>query len=148
MVLVQNINNYNQKSVAARLLGLRVRIPPGIWMSVSCECSVWCQVSASGSSLVQRSPTKCDVSECGREALTMRRPWPTSGCHAMFKQNWRRPRPPEYIPVHYTTAFCCKWALRNSAVAQLDEALRYGPERRAFDSRWGNFFIISIISLI
>ena len=25
---------------AARLLGLRVRIPPDAWMSVSCECSV------------------------------------------------------------------------------------------------------------
>jgi hypothetical protein len=27
-------------SAAARFLGLRVRIPPGAWMSVSCECGV------------------------------------------------------------------------------------------------------------
>ena len=27
-------------SAAARLLGLRVRIPPGAWMSFSCECCV------------------------------------------------------------------------------------------------------------
>jgi len=27
-------------SAAARLLGLRVRIPPGAWMSVSCGCCV------------------------------------------------------------------------------------------------------------
>jgi hypothetical protein len=27
-------------SAAARLLGLWVRIPPGAWMSVSCECCV------------------------------------------------------------------------------------------------------------
>jgi hypothetical protein len=27
-------------SVAASMLGLRVRIPPGAWMSVSCECRV------------------------------------------------------------------------------------------------------------
>jgi len=27
-------------STAVRLLGLRVRIPPGAWMSVSCECCV------------------------------------------------------------------------------------------------------------
>jgi hypothetical protein len=27
-------------SAVARLLGLRVRIPPGEWMSVSCECCV------------------------------------------------------------------------------------------------------------
>ena len=27
-------------SVAVRLLGLQVRIPPAVWMSVSCECCV------------------------------------------------------------------------------------------------------------
>jgi hypothetical protein len=31
------------------------------------------------------SPTKCGVSECDREAWTMRRPWPTRGCFAMEK---------------------------------------------------------------
>jgi len=31
-------------SAAARLLRLRVRLPPGAWMSVSCECCVCCQV--------------------------------------------------------------------------------------------------------
>ena len=46
-----------------RLLGLRVRIPPGTWTSVCCECCVCCQVevSATGWSLVQRSPTDCGV---------------------------------------------------------------------------------------
>ena len=29
-----------RRSMAARLLGLRVRIPPGAWMSVCCECCV------------------------------------------------------------------------------------------------------------
>jgi hypothetical protein len=43
-------------SAAARLLGLRVRIPPGAWKSVPCECG---------------------VSEYDHEASTMRRPWPT-----------------------------------------------------------------------
>jgi len=45
---------------------------------------VWCQVeiSASSWSLVQGSPTACGVSECDREASTMRRPWPTGGCCA------------------------------------------------------------------
>jgi hypothetical protein len=40
---------------------------------------VCCQVevSASGRSPVQRSPTDCGVSECDREASIMRRPWPT-----------------------------------------------------------------------
>jgi len=32
-------------SVGARLLGLRVRIPPGTWMPVSCE---WCVLSGRG----------------------------------------------------------------------------------------------------
>ena len=27
-------------SATARLVGLRVRIPPGAWMSVSCDCCV------------------------------------------------------------------------------------------------------------
>ena len=48
-------------SVDARLLGLRVRIPPGARMSL--QSVVCCQeeVFASGRSLVRRSPTKCGV---------------------------------------------------------------------------------------
>ena len=34
-------------STADRLLGLRVRIPPGAWMVVRCECCVCCQVEVS-----------------------------------------------------------------------------------------------------
>ena len=56
-----------RRSAAARLLGLRVRIPPGAWMSVSCECYE-VELSASGWSLVQRSPTECTVLECDRKA--------------------------------------------------------------------------------
>jgi hypothetical protein len=57
-------------SAAARLLGLRIRIPQRTWMSlVSVVC---CQVvvSASGRSLVQRSPIECGVSECDLETST------------------------------------------------------------------------------
>jgi hypothetical protein len=36
--------------------------------------------------LVQSSPTECGVSECNREALIMRRPWPTEGV-APWKNN-------------------------------------------------------------
>jgi hypothetical protein len=52
-----------RESGAVRLLGLRVRISPGTWMSVSCECYVCCQVelSATDRFLVQRSPTECGV---------------------------------------------------------------------------------------
>ena len=49
--------------MAARLLGLRVRIPPG-HESLSLVNVLCCQVpvSASGRSFVQLSPTKCGVS--------------------------------------------------------------------------------------
>jgi hypothetical protein len=64
---------------AARLLQLRVRIPSGEWMNVSCECCVRCQVevSATGRSLVQRGPTECGVSKCDLETSTMMRFRPT-----------------------------------------------------------------------
>ena len=37
------------------------------------------EISASARSLVQRSPTESNVSECDREAWIMRSPWPTRG---------------------------------------------------------------------
>ena len=58
-----------------RLLGLWVRIPPEgldicLFVSVIC-CQIY--VSASGTTLVQRSPIECGVSEYDREASIMRR---------------------------------------------------------------------------
>jgi hypothetical protein len=53
-------------------------------VSVVC-CEV--EVSASGWSLVKRSPTECGVSECDHEASIMRRAWPNRGCCAMEKKN-------------------------------------------------------------
>jgi hypothetical protein len=46
---------------------------------------VCCQmeVSASGRSLFQRNSTECSVSDCDREASTLRRPWPIRGCCAI-----------------------------------------------------------------
>jgi hypothetical protein len=49
-------------------------------VSVVC-CQV--EVSASGSSLVQRRPTECRVSQCDSEASIMGRSWATRGCCAM-----------------------------------------------------------------
>jgi hypothetical protein len=76
-------------SAAARLLGLRVRIPSGTWMYVSCEC---CVLSSRGFSVglitrPERSPTECDVSECDREASIIRTTWPTVGYSAM-EEKW------------------------------------------------------------
>ena len=45
--------------VAARLLGLRVPIPPGTWMSVVSFVLRHVEVYVTGRSLVQRSPTDC-----------------------------------------------------------------------------------------
>jgi hypothetical protein len=59
-------------------------------MSVSCDV-VCCQVevSASGWSLVQRSPTECGVSKkCVIvKPRKMRRPRPPRGCRALGKKN-------------------------------------------------------------
>jgi hypothetical protein len=52
-------------------------------VSVVC-CQV--EVSATSWSLVQRSPTECGVSECDREALVTRRPWPIRRCCAVEKK--------------------------------------------------------------
>jgi len=43
-------------------------------VSVGC-CQV--EVSVTGRSLVQRSPTECDASECDLKTSTLRRPRPT-----------------------------------------------------------------------
>jgi hypothetical protein len=63
-------------SAVARLLGLRVRIPLVAWMSVSGEGCCQVDVFAYGWSLIQRSPTECDMSECDIETSTMRMPRP------------------------------------------------------------------------
>jgi hypothetical protein len=72
-------------SAAAYLLLLRVRIPSGDWISVSRKCYVVSgrEVSATGRSLIKRSPTECGMSERDREALMVRRPWPNRECCTM-----------------------------------------------------------------
>jgi hypothetical protein len=70
------------------LLWFWVRVPPGAWRVVSCEC---CVLSGRGLcigwSLVQRSPpTECGVSECNREVFIMKKSWPTRGCYTMKKE--------------------------------------------------------------
>jgi hypothetical protein len=76
-----------RESAAARLLEMRVRIPPGAWMSVSYEC---CVLSGRGLcvGLITRpeSRTECGVSECDHEASIIRKFWPTRGCCTMKKK--------------------------------------------------------------
>ena len=71
-------------STVVRLPGLRVRIPPGAWMSVSWVCYVLPGTGfCARLTPVQKNPTECGVSECDHEASPIRRPWPTRGCRAM-----------------------------------------------------------------
>jgi hypothetical protein len=75
--LSQGPRSLRRESAAARLLELWVRIPRrhgclSVVIVVCCQV----EVSALVSSLVQRSPTECSVSECDNESSIMRRPWP------------------------------------------------------------------------
>jgi hypothetical protein len=75
-------------SAVARLLGLRVRMPPGSWMSVCCEC---CVLSGRGlcDELVPRPEESYRVwcvFECNREVSKMWRPRRTRGCRAMKRR--------------------------------------------------------------
>ena len=89
-----------------------------LWMFVCCECcvlsgrglcdglitrpeesygclsvvSVVCcqvEVSASGRSIFQRSPTECGVYECNCVFSTMWRPWPTRDSRAVVKKKMK-----------------------------------------------------------
>ena len=75
-------------SAAARLLGLWVRILPGAWMSVCCEC---CVLSGRGlcDELIirpEQSYRLWYVVVCDLETSLMKRHWITGGCRAKNKQ--------------------------------------------------------------
>jgi hypothetical protein len=74
-------------SSVVRLLGLRLRIPPGHWC-LSPVCVVCCKVEVSGSgwSPTRRSSTEYGVSECDCETSIMRWPWPARGCCTTYKK--------------------------------------------------------------
>jgi len=77
-----------RRSATARLLRLWVRIPPGTWMFVCCECCV-----LSGRGLCDGLITHPEESYrlwcvvCDLENSQMGRPWPTGGCCAKNKQS-------------------------------------------------------------
>jgi hypothetical protein len=60
-----------RRGSAGSLLGLQVRIPLAAWMSLRVEYGQ-AEVSASGRSLLQRSPTERGASDCYREISKMR----------------------------------------------------------------------------
>ena len=67
------------RPMAARLLGLRVWIPPEVRMFFSCECCELLQVetSATGWSLVQGIPTECEYAI----ACDHVQQWPAVDCY-------------------------------------------------------------------
>jgi hypothetical protein len=78
-------------STAARLLGSWVRIPPGAWMFVSCEC---CVLSGRGlcDELITRPEESyrlwCVSNVCDHETSTKRGgPGPYKGCRAIEKKS-------------------------------------------------------------
>ena len=77
-----------RRSAAARLLRLWVRIPPGAWMFVCCECCV-----LSGRGLCDELITRPEKSYrlwcvvvCDLETSRIRRPWPALGRRATAKK--------------------------------------------------------------
>jgi len=79
-----------RRSAAAHLLRLWVRIPPGAWISVFCECCV-----LSGRGLCYDLITHREeyyrlwcVVVCDLETSWMRRPWPTGGLSRQKKMSW------------------------------------------------------------
>jgi hypothetical protein len=78
----QRPHGLRRGSTDARLLGFDSRRGHGYKSLVSVVCC-HVEVSAYGRSLVQRSPTDTDVSECDRRTSTMRRSRPTGSCRAM-----------------------------------------------------------------
>ena len=75
------------RSTAAHLLRSWVRIPPGVWTFVCCEC---CVLSGRGlcDELItspEESYRLCCVVVCDLETSRMRRPWPALGRSATGK---------------------------------------------------------------
>ena len=83
----QWLRGLRRRSAAAPLLRSWVRIPPGAWMFVCCECCV-----LSGRGICDELITRPEVSYrlgcvvvCDLETSRMRRPWPALGRSATAK---------------------------------------------------------------
>jgi hypothetical protein len=76
-------------SAAARLLRLWIRIPPGAWMSVCCECCVLSRRGLCDELIIlpEESNRMWCVVVCDLETSWMRTPWPHwGGCCAKNKR--------------------------------------------------------------
>jgi hypothetical protein len=76
-------NGLRRRLAAHLLLELRVRIPPGTWMSVLWVLYLVRQRSLRRTNqIVHRRPTEWVVIVCDLETSRMKRPWPALGCCA------------------------------------------------------------------
>jgi hypothetical protein len=105
-----------RRSAATRLLRLWVRIAPGAWMFVSCEC---CVLSRRGlwDELItcpEESYRVWCVVVCDLETSWMRRPWPTRCCRAKNQKKKKQilketPLPQHTFPFMYFSFFARLW---------------------------------------
>ena len=87
IIIKKNCNHSDRAVSGVRLQPLAgiVGSKPSMDMDACLLLSVVCcqvEVSTSGWSPVQRSPTEGGVSQCDRGASTMTKPWPNRGCRA------------------------------------------------------------------
>ena len=100
-----------RRSGAARLLRSWVRIPPGAWMFVCCECSVLSGRGLCGELITrpEESYRLWCVVVCDLETSRMRKPWPVLGRSATEKKK-------EWMAYISTTPFtfvaCAETVLR------------------------------------
>jgi hypothetical protein len=127
-------------STAARLLGLWVRISPGAWMSVACEC---CVLSGRGlcDGLVPRPEESYGV-WCVLSVFVkprqMRRPRPPRGCRAIGKKN-EIPTQSHLLTQFYSTksGICYRrpfltsqWVIKNLRAFYLHQSLQKKKKKK------------------
>jgi len=111
-----------RRSTAARLLIFWVRIPPGAWMSVCCECCV-----LSGRGLCDELITRPEESYrlwcvvmCDLETSRLRRPCPALGRSVTGKNNTGN----VLIMCKDSHIHCYTWGLTENAIKWYDSVLR------------------------
>jgi hypothetical protein len=112
---------------------------------------VFRQVSALGSSLVQRSPTECRVPEWDREASTMGRPWPIEGCCAIGKKNYPLnadllpPQLVQNIPVSQETKTFPIEFLKDRFLCENDDESSFSIKGKDSCSQFGDYQVFALL---
>ena len=97
-----------RRSAAPHLLRLWVRIPPGEWLFVLCEC---CVLTRRGlcDELISRPEESCRlwcVVLCDLETSIMRRPWPSGGYCAKKQTIFKVSRVPVMFQGYFEDTSC------------------------------------------